>query len=252
MLRSTQVDEFKVAAATYFEVLDAHLQAVRSPTRCVSFALHIGGLNKRKVDGYPAAFNRADITYADGASIAILASISAKRRVERCPTTDLGVDLLALASKEPGFRPLRVAVVGGSESLLRDAVNAIESRFHVTVVFAHDGYRKMHTDAFEKLRSSNPDIVVVGLGMPLEAFFVDQHVEDLPSCLILTCGGWLGFLAGHEVRAPVWMQKCGMEWIYRLAQSPSRLAARYATGVFVFARALGKSGLTAIRQSVSR
>ena len=46
----------------------------------------------------------------------------------------------------------------------------------------------------------------------------------------MTCGGWFGFVVGDEQRAPEWMQRIGMEWTWRLAQSPRRLAKRYALG----------------------
>jgi N-acetylglucosaminyldiphosphoundecaprenol N-acetyl-beta-D-mannosaminyltransferase len=70
----------------------------------------------------------------------------------------------------------------------------------------------------------------VGLGAPREMKWVDQHVKDLPPSLVMTCGGWFGFITQDEKRAPQWVCDAGLEWTYRIAQSPRRLAKRYARG----------------------
>ena len=62
--------------------------------------------------------------------------------------------------------------------------------------------------------------------------WVDAHVQDLPPCLVMTCGGWFGFITQDEKRAPQWVCDAGLEWTYRIAQSPRRLAKRYARGAF--------------------
>ena len=97
----------------------------------------------------------------------------------------------------------------------------------------------------ERLRNARPDVVVVGLGAPREMLWVDEHLTELPPALVLTCGGWFGFLTEAEKRAPLWMQSAGLEWSYRVAQAPQRLAGRYARG-------LGTTGLLAARMLRAR
>ncbi len=63
----------------------------------------------------------------------------------------------------------------------------------------------------------------------------EQHLNELPSGLLLTCGGWFGHLVGDERRAPRVLRRSGLEWIARVAQSPSRLGPRYARGIGVTA-----------------
>ena len=66
--------------------------------------------------------------------------------------------------------------------------------------------------------------------MPREQEFVRAHRARLPNVKIIkTSGGLFDFVAGARSRAPLWMQKCGLEWAYRLALEPRRLLVRYLT-----------------------
>ena len=77
-----------------------------------------------------------------------------------------------------------------------------------------------------------------------------QHRTELATGLVLTCGGWLGFLVGQEARAPVIAQRLGLEWAFRLLQSPRRLASRYLRGAVATAwlTAVGLLGRLARRR----
>jgi N-acetylglucosaminyldiphosphoundecaprenol N-acetyl-beta-D-mannosaminyltransferase len=68
------------------------------------------------------------------------------------------------------------------------------------------------------------------MGAPREMLWVRNWYHHLPHLLLLTCGGWFGFLAGDERRAGALLRRSGLEWIARVAQSPRRLGPRYARG----------------------
>ena len=72
-----------------------------------------------------------------------------------------------------------------------------------------------------------PDVVLVGLGFPKQDRLAQQLTEHLPETWFLGCGAGLSFLAGEVSRAPRWMQRSGLEWVYRLLQEPRRLGRRY-------------------------
>ncbi|MDF3303405.1 WecB/TagA/CpsF family glycosyltransferase [Rhodococcus sp. T2V] len=232
----TDVAGFRLWSTTYVRILEIHVDAVFGGNQFVSYALHIGGLNHRNDIEFRQVMNLADITYPDGASISMLARLSGARSVERCPTTDLGHDLLIECARRNGGERLRVALIGGTEELVRRARFAFEIQYGVEIVFAHNGFDPMSDDSFSNLRSANPHVVVVGMGMPIEAKFVEASRHLLPECLILTCGGWMGFVVGDENRAPKFLQDHGGEWLFRLAQSPRRLFRRYWSGIGSFGR----------------
>jgi N-acetylglucosaminyldiphosphoundecaprenol N-acetyl-beta-D-mannosaminyltransferase len=195
--------------------------------RYTAFALHVGGLLHLNDADYVSAFNAADCRYADGVASVLLARLAGARRVERAPTTDLAPALLATDSTG---QPLRVALIGGPAGLADRAAVAITTKFAARVVYATHGFHDSWEAPLDDLRASTPQLLLVGMGMPREAKWVAEHADALPPCLILTCGGWFGFVTGAERRAPAWMQKAGLEWVARLYQSPGRLFERYARG----------------------
>ncbi|GAA1159423.1 hypothetical protein GCM10009673_11500 [Nesterenkonia sandarakina] len=205
-------------------------QLVGKNQRAVAYALHVGGLNHRNDQEFVQALDRADVVYADGAAVVTLARMAGATRMTRAATTDIGVDVIRQASLSLG-RTCRLALIGGTEGLANDAGTSLERSADCEVVLAEHGYHSDHQDLLKKVHASRPDIVIVGLGMPREATWVQENWARLPETLIVTCGGWFGFLAGREHRAPRFMQALGIEWIFRLSQAPGRLSSRYATGL---------------------
>jgi N-acetylglucosaminyldiphosphoundecaprenol N-acetyl-beta-D-mannosaminyltransferase len=74
---------------------------------------------------------------------------------------------------------------------------------------------------------AKPDLVLVGLGFPKQERVIDALRRQLPLSWFLGCGAAIDFVAGDQVRAPGWMQRVGLEWAWRLAGNPRRLAGRY-------------------------
>lgn len=213
------------------------------------FALHVGGLNARAKGAFVEAMNRATYVYADGAAVVTLARIAGAKSIERSATTDIGVNLIKAEGRRLG-RPARIAIVGGSDGLAERAGGALELEGAGDVVLTAHGYQHSYEAVLEDLRKLAPDVVIVGMGMPREAMWVQDHIAELPNALIMTCGGWLGFLAGDEQRAPSWMQRAGLEWSFRLFQSPRRLWSRYANGVLTSAQIVPRQ--VAVRRTLSR
>lgn len=77
------------------------------------------------------------------------------------------------------------------------------------------------------LIEAKPDLVFVGLGFPRQEEVITRLRPDLPGAWFLGCGAAINFVAGDSVRAPCWMRRSGLEWLWRLAGEPRRLAGRY-------------------------
>lgn len=194
------------------------------------YALHVGGLNSRADAAFVDAMSRADLVYADGGSVVSLAKLAGASQIARAPTTDMGWDLLRATSEGLG-RPVRVALVGGPAGLAERAATELERPGDVAVVATVHGYQHDWTSVLRGLRALDPDVTVVGLGAPQEMKWCEQHRAELPSGVVLTCGGWFGHIVGDERRAPKLLRRSGVEWIARLVQQPGRLLPRYARGV---------------------
>lgn len=197
----------------------------------LAFALHVGGLNNRRNTDFVAAMGKADVVYADGASVVGLARLAGAKLIGRSVTTDLGWDVLQGLGKLRGRR-LRLALVGGPIGLAAEAGAVLAGRLGGQVVLAEHGFQPDWAPVVNRLRATRPDAIIVGLGAPAEMLWVADWLDRLPPALVLTCGGWFGFLAGNERRAPAWMRASGLEWVARVAQAPGRLAPRYARGAW--------------------
>jgi N-acetylglucosaminyldiphosphoundecaprenol N-acetyl-beta-D-mannosaminyltransferase len=87
----------------------------------------------------------------------------------------------------------------------------------------------------QDIERTRPDILLVAFGNPKQEKWIHMHHErlrDVPVCIGI--GGTFDFLAGETQRAPLWMQRTGLEWLHRLAHEPRRLARRYARGLIFF------------------
>jgi N-acetylglucosaminyldiphosphoundecaprenol N-acetyl-beta-D-mannosaminyltransferase len=90
----------------------------------------------------------------------------------------------------------------------------------------------------EDLAATEPKIVFVGLGFPKQEWLIARLAPDLPGAWFLGCGAAIPFAAGVLRRAPTWMQRCGLEWAFRLLSEPRRLFRRYLIDDLPFAARL--------------
>lgn len=196
------------------------------------FALHINALSEFQNPLYLAAIRLKGLSYVDGISVlSILKAKYPRARIQRSPTTDIAHEIIRKFQIASG-RMCRIALIGGHDSLSKDAMQVLEQSHGCVGVFSCSGFDEDWEAELSKLRQMDPDIVIVGMGAPVEMIWCLQYERQLPSSLIMTCGGWFSFLTGEEKRAPIFAQKAGIEWMWRLVQSPKRLAKRYFKGVY--------------------
>ena len=213
--------------SAFGELLDGG-DADRSP---LCFGLHVSALNARSNASLVRAVNAADLVYADGNSIVALARLGGSPRFGSSVTTDIGHCFLAEASRRLG-RPARVALVGGPLGLAAQAGARLSLLHDVEIVATETGYSNDWAPVVRRLKAAGPDVVVVGLGIPAENLWAMRWRHDLGGSVVFSCGGWFGYLAGNEPRAPSWLRRAHLEWVYRLHLAPSRLGPRYVRGVF--------------------
>jgi len=98
------------------------------------------------------------------------------------------------------------------------------------------------------LTSASPDIVLVALGSPKQELLIREIRDVCPNACWIGVGISLSFITGDVVRAPLWAQKAGVEWLHRLIQEPKRLFKRYVIqGIPWGLRLLGHSALVRLR-----
>lgn len=225
--KTVPIGPFDVADASSQDIIE---RLANADGQHIAYALHVGGLNKIHDRDFVDAMRSAGTIYADGIAPVLLAKLGGARAIQRSSTTDIGIPVIVTLAKRLQ-RPVRIAIVGGKPGVAEQAGFRIEKATSSEICLATHGYHRAYHQILQQILETKPDILIVGMGMPAEAHWVESNRTALPDCLIMTCGGWLGFLTGAESRAPKFLQAAGLEWLYRLAQSPRRLFKRYLTGV---------------------
>ncbi|WP_239090435.1 WecB/TagA/CpsF family glycosyltransferase [Asanoa iriomotensis] len=98
---------------------------------------------------------------------------------------------------------------------------------HRSPPFGFDADPGAVDEAVTAVAEAGPDLVFVGIGFPRQERLIGRLRAALPAAWFLGCGMAVNFVAGHQHRAPAWMQRAGLEWAHRLTREPRRLARRY-------------------------
>ncbi|WP_432393357.1 WecB/TagA/CpsF family glycosyltransferase [Pseudarthrobacter sp. L19] len=194
-------------------------------------------MNSAADEPFRRAFNRSDIAMVDGISLSLISALTPGVRLHKMATTDFAPAVFRRAARTLG-RPVRVAIIGGTEDVSKGAAEALNRETQVNVVYSTHGYWPTFTEPIERLNRLDLDILILGLGMPLEAHWLAEYQTEIDVPLVITCGGWLRLLAGIEHRAPILFQVIHLEWLWRLTTDRKRTAKRYGTGLVSVANAL--------------
>lgn len=179
---------------------------------------------------YRKVLNNSARTFADGAPIAFLLRRNGFQNTER---------IAGPAFMEEMFRATADGSVShyfyGSTPEVLEALKARLRREYPGLKIA-GSYSPPFTDArnlpadpasdIGRINAAHPDILWVGLGAPKQEMWMYAHKGEV-TAVMAGVGAAFDFSAGSKKRAPEWMQKCGMEWLYRLCQEPKRLWRRY-------------------------
>jgi N-acetylglucosaminyldiphosphoundecaprenol N-acetyl-beta-D-mannosaminyltransferase len=175
------------------------------------------------------AINLADIVVADGVPIVWLSRRLGYQRVQRVSGVGLAEELLSRAAA----RSWRVFLLGASPNNLEAAVKSLEKTHPgLVVVGARDGYFS-DSDVpglVREINSASPDLLLLGMGLPQKEYFLLDHGAELTQVkFTITVGGAFDIWAGAKRRSPEFVQRAGLEWLYRSVYDPSRagLIARY-------------------------
>jgi N-acetylglucosaminyldiphosphoundecaprenol N-acetyl-beta-D-mannosaminyltransferase len=177
------------------------------------------------------AYDRADLVRVDGASLAFAARLQRTQPVVRSTWADFVWDLAA-SMEEAG---LSLFLLGGRSEAVEATARLISERHpRLQLVGVRDGsfdHSPGSRDSLELvalLRAAEPDVVVVGLGMPLQERWLIAHLDDLPPAVYMTAGAVFDYASGAVRRPPAWMCRHGLEWLGRILIEPRRLLLRYA------------------------
>jgi N-acetylglucosaminyldiphosphoundecaprenol N-acetyl-beta-D-mannosaminyltransferase len=168
----------------------------------------------------------ADLLNADGQSIVWASRLLGDPLPERVAGIDLMFRLLQVAERES----LGVFFLGGRAEVLEKAVENVRSSHpRLRIGGFHHGYFSDAESAeiCAAINRADVSILFVAMSSPRKEYWAHEHRELLNVRLVMGVGGAVDILAGSTARAPAWMQRAGLEWLFRLAQEPRRLGPRY-------------------------
>lgn len=146
--------------------------------------------------------------------------------------TDLVPDILAAATK-----PVSIYLLGARQHVVEETGRQIAERFpRHRLVGTHHGYLKPGDEAavIEEINASGADLLLVAMGNPRQELFIDRHAAELRPRVLIGVGALFDFISGTVPRAPMWMRRLRLEWLFRLMIEPRRLGWRYTGGLAIF------------------
>lgn len=165
-----------------------------------------------------------DLCYADGAGVVLAARLLGQELPGRLTGADWIHDLAA----EACVRGWRLAWIGGEPGVTEEAARLL--------VQAHPGLQVVHTDHgfrqvydLDALNAAKPDIVLVGMGTPVQEHWVRGHRQGIEAPVVWCLGATADFVSGRVDRGPAWLHD-RQEWLARLVVEPRRLWRRYLVG----------------------
>lgn len=190
--------------------------------------LHSAYLHETDSD-FCALYRLADWVVIDGTPIRWLASLSLSEKLKsryRIGSTDW---IPQLANTEVARR---LFVYGSTAVSNRRAVGRLQELLPDWLIAGIDGYGAPD-GAIRRMSEFDPDIVLIGLGMPLQEHFLLRNWSILPDATYATVGGAIDYLSGTTRIAPRWLAVFGLEWAWRFINEPKRLAHRYLVEPFL-------------------
>jgi UDP-N-acetyl-D-mannosaminouronate:lipid I N-acetyl-D-mannosaminouronosyltransferase len=208
-----------------FESLAACAQRILSDVRngVGGFAIAINAekvITRAHDPNLEATIGRATLRYPDGAGVVVAMRLKGVRST-RVAGADLWLEVLRQARAER----LGIALIGAKPDVLMATRRRIETEFpNVNVLVARNGYDGTRDPEMltRELAAAQPDLIFVALGSPKQELLIERFRAAHPRGFYMGLGGSFDIYAGVKKRAPLWMQRRGLEWLFRFLSEPSR------------------------------
>lgn len=169
-----------------------------------------------------AIIRKADLVIPDGAGVVLYLRLRGNH-VYRCPGIELAEALLRQSTGLP--EPCPIFFLGGAPGVAEMAADRLQQHMPgLTIAGIQHGFLSDddYTRLIQTLQALQPQIILVGLGVPRQEFWITQHRHLCPNAIWIGVGGSFDIWSGTKTRAPGWLRNNHLEWVYRLYQEPWR------------------------------
>ncbi len=176
--------------------------------------------------------NHADLVLPDGAGVVLGAKIIKTPLKEKVAGIEFAQNLLPILEQAEK----RLYLLGSKPGIAELAAEKmLEKHPKLCICGTADGYFKDETEVVRKINEAKADVLYVCLGAPKQEKFMQTHQSELQVKLMIGLGGTLDGIAGTVKRAPKWMIRLQLEWLYRLIKEPKRIGRMMRLPKFIFA-----------------
>jgi len=178
--------------------------------------------------------NESDLINADGQAVVWASKVLGKPLKERVAGIDLMRNLVQLAHK----RNYKIFFLGAREEVVKKVVDIYSGEYSANLIAGYrNGYFKKEEELLiaQEITKSEANMLFVAISSPTKENFLFENKTILEKVnFVMGVGGSFDVVAGKVKRAPLWMQKAGLEWFYRFLQEPKRMWKRYLIGNLKF------------------
>lgn len=228
--------------AALLEDVDACLTAGRGFAIATLNLDHV--VKMRRNPAFLRAYQAHSHVVADGNPIVWLSRLAGRTEVSLVPGSELILPMAELAAR----RKVPLAFLGSTEAVLALAADRLKARFPGLEVaaclappYGFDPDSAAADELLDQVAASGARICLLALGAPKQELLAARGLARHPQLGFLSIGAGLDFIAGHQTRAPVWVRKIAMEWLWRMLSNPRRLARRYLDCALVMPALAGQA-----------
>lgn len=182
---------------------------------------------------YARLIDKADLVYADGQAVVWASRFLHQALPERVNAGDFFEEFCRRCAE----LEIRLFFLGSKPGITQAAVARLKGVLPgLQVVGTHHGFlgQEESEAVVNVIRQGKPHVLVVGMGVPRQEKWVASHRSALEVPVCWCVGALFEYISGQRARAPVWMRRAGMEWLFRLILEPGRMWRRYLIGNLVF------------------
>ncbi|MEH7102518.1 WecB/TagA/CpsF family glycosyltransferase [Bacillus velezensis] len=177
------------------------------------------GYAAAKDKGYHQVISSADFVLPDGIGVVLMSRLTQHPLKSRIAGFDVFLALLGLANQQSK----KIFLYGAKQDVLDAVLNRISKEYpNIEVVGASNGYEADKRFVAKQISRAKPDLVFVALGYPHQEQFIYEYKHLFPQAVSIGLGGSFDVFSGTVKRAPEWMIKTNLEWLYRLVTNPWR------------------------------
>lgn len=189
---------------------------------------HIVNVHKNKE--FRELYKKAKLKLVDGQPIIFASKFFKKPIKEKISGSDLTPEIFKMANNNK----FKVFIFGSKPGVPEKAINLLlKKNQDINTIgfysppFGFENNEEQLKVSINKIKNFKPDILLVSLGSPKGEFFIANYLDELKVPLSIQVGASIDFIANTIPRAPIWMQKSGLEWLFRFLREPNRMFYRY-------------------------